>query len=388
MGLIKEKKDIITSKNKIHIIDIIKIYSSQDTLNDFKVLHPYKIDIPKIKNKWKINYSIDSDIKCPFCDESCVISSEKQSRLIDAPMIPKLQLCEYCPGYSKFMSQLDNKQIRLEHDFQYNGSTYHAFYKNKIFLWKKIGYFINENDLVNMIYQSTEFREFILDETELGILTDEFQIEYSFNSNIMEYICFNNVQSTHSSNKPPLYKVNLYRDIDNQITNAKEKAKKESENLKFYFPPKQQVFGATIILDDGMIKGDNDVIPKGRKIHGQLLPSNHCTRIDNFIHLNTNKLEYIRFSVIDTSLALHIMKFCDLYTISQLGKINRWWKRVSYMDYLWKYLLKRDFPDSYKLLKYGGYRIIYKKLYIEEQKKHLSKYEAYDPKDPCYALVK
>lgn len=256
-----------------------------------------------------------------------------------------------------------------------------------MFIWKKNIYYIDDH-LINLIYQSRDFREFILDETELGILNDKFETEYTFDSWIPQEKCVNNL--TNNVGKTPLYKIDLHRDIDNQITNAKEKAKKESENIKFYFPPKQQVYGATKISDNGMIDGDNSVILKERKIQGDLLPSNHCTRIDDVHNFGSKTLEYMRFSAIDTSLALHLMKFCDLHTISQLGKINRWWKKVSYMDYLWKYFLERDFCTEYKkyILKYGGHRVIYKKLYIEKQKKELFQYEFYNPSAPCYATVK
>jgi hypothetical protein len=386
MGLINKKKenDVITPKDKIHVTGVVKMYSRDDQ-NDFQLLHPYKIDITRIINKWQLKYTIDDDIKCPFCSESCEIILEKQSRCVDSPMIPKLQLCMTCPGYLEFMSQLDSKQIRLKHEFQYNGKTYHALYKNKVFLWKRVGFMNYE--LINMIYQSTDFREFILDETELGILNDKFETEYSFDKCVMGY-AIDSSPSCEYRYKEPLYKVNLFRDIDTKISQAKEKAIKESENVQFYFPPKQQVYGATKISDDGMIEGDIGIIDKKRRIHGELLPSNHCTRIDARNVNSAYKLEYMNFGRIDTSLALHLMSFCDIYTVSQLGKINRWWKKTSYMDYLWKSLLKRDFSKNYKPLKYGGYRILYKDAYIEAQKKNLPQHEAYNPSDPCYGLAK
>src|SRR5690606_37145072 len=144
---------------------------------------------------------------------------------------PILQSCRDCPGFLYFKSQLESKMIRLKHEQQCFCEMYYALYKNKLFMWK--GQQINESDsnMMNLIYQSPEYRDYVLDENEVGVITNKFENIYSFDPHIKVENC---ESLSYITNNPPLYKIELYRDIDYHIQKQKEKALEENHNIKFY----------------------------------------------------------------------------------------------------------------------------------------------------------
>ena len=389
MGLIKHQ-----SKTLVKINNIINI--AQAKINTkIKLSDKYKIIIPK--NSWKLEYNIDSEIFCPFCYDKCEIKMKNTSRQYNSPKVPQLEICN-CAEYGEYLKELQHKEIALENNGQIvthnderifdSSLVFYTVFGTTLLIWDP-----TYKTAINRIFQSSCFRDFVMSEALHQI--DHYESVFEFSLDVTPYVIDrytcqeeeednNFIRSIVGQRLKVPYELDNRKDLDDIILKAKNNARKEFSQLKFYFPPKQNVMGAQKVdAEEGI---DNEIIENEyRKIKGHLRPYKFLKTIDG--DYNTTKLDFKKFSSLDRALALCLLKWCDVSTIANLGRINRWWNKISKMDFLWEFLLKRDFPNSVKQLKFGGYRVLYKREFINMKEKCQPEITGFDPYDNGYVLV-
>ena len=364
----------------------------------------YRVNVPH--NSFELQLKSENEIICLFCGDVCRVNKRRQYRCLDSPWESVLEICTTCPDFDFFVSQLKAKEIKLEHDGQFfmyhykqleinnndefwtnapKDSTwdkhsdvlysdekdvkmFYALYDNTIFVWDAC------HDYRSMIYKPCKFKDFIIAEEEVGIINENIQIHIgkNINNNIKEKQPNHNRGSdksifSNSCKREIPYKVDLNRDIDRLIMEAKESAK--NQELQFYFPPKQ-------INLSQPLQFATEINLCLYNIQSQ----NFNGRLD--IEKEIIDIEFMRFSEMDVVLALHFLKFCSLGTICELGKINKWWRKITRTYHIWEYFLKKDFPNKDTKLKYGGYRVKYIKFYSERNPQQPIK--SYNHYEQCY----
>lgn len=289
-----------------------------------------------------LNQKITHVKECIYCKKEM---GQEQPHIMRFNWIATWCSCERVKKIKEYMQE---KQYVLSAANQKYGKYFFGLWKDTLFIWKW-------SERTCASYMSCpDFLTYIEDEEALGILSEA------------DFSRIRGVQQLNGVPRNANYFVDQEMDIDALIKQSKLEAQSLAKKHFFAFPPANRtpspkMGAATFQLSTYPAEFHQRLAPFTQDLNGQYSDTiANLPGFDLIIHkapgiVLIKKGSPILFENMDVVLAIEILKFCDIRTIGRMGQLNRWWKRVTNLEHVWRNALVYNYKTITKL-KFGGYK--------------------------------